>query len=105
MGWRLSLPKFKSDEQSLMLLQTAWASQLDPLLKNPMSNGNLLKNVALASGTNVVNHLLGRKLQGWTITRIRSAASIFDTQDTNPTPALTLTLTSSAAVTIDLLVF
>lgn len=88
-----------------MLLQTAWASQIDPVLRNPLTQGNLLKNVTLASGANVVDHKLGRKLQGWVLTRQRAAASVFDTQDLNPTPALTLTLTSSAAVVVDLLVF
>ncbi len=101
----MSLPKFKSDDQSLSLLQTAWASQLDPVLKNALVNGNLLKNVALVSGANVVNHKLGRNLQGYLITRQRASASIYDTQDVNPTPALTLTLNSSAAVTVDLYCF
>lgn len=101
----MSLPKFQSEDKSLMLLQTAWASQIDPVLRNPLTQGNLLKNVTLASGANVVDHKLGRKLQGWVLTRQRAAASVFDTQDLNPTPALTLTLTSSAAVVVDLLVF
>lgn len=88
------------------MLQTAWASQLDPVLRSPLSNGNLLKNVVLSSGVNKVDHKLGRKLQGWVVVRMRNlAASIYDEQDTSTTPALTLTLISSSAVTIDLLVF
>lgn len=102
----MSLPKVVSKDADLNSLQTLWAAQLDPVIKQPFTQGLLIKSVALASGANVVNHKLGRKLQGWVVTRYRgAAASIFDTQDVNPTPALTLTLNSSAAVTVDLYVF
>lgn len=99
------LPKFGTADEALSKLQTTWASQLDPLLKLPLSDSLILKGVVLATGTNVVNHKLGRKLQGWTLVRQRAAGSVYDTQDSNSTPALTLTLTSSAAMTVDLLVF
>lgn len=82
-----------------------WASQLDPMLANPSNNASILKSVSLAAGSNTVNHLLGRPLQGWRIVRQRALASVYDTQDSNPTPALTLSLVSSAAVTVDLEVF
>jgi len=87
------------------LMQTAWATQLNPVIANPLAQGRLIQNVSLVSGANVINHQLGRKLQGWILTRQRSAASIYDTQDSNTMPALTLQLTSSAAVTVDLFVF
>ncbi len=87
-------------------LSNQWASQLDPIIKNATTNPGILKSVSLASGTNAVNHLLGRSLQGWYVTRMRGvAASIYDTQDTNQTPQLTLNLVSSTAVVIDLVVF
>lgn len=102
----MSLPRFQSDDQALSLLQTSWASQLEPVLRNPTLQTVLLKNVALASGDNVVNHRLGRKLQGWHIVRLRDVSpAIYDTQDSNPTPQLTLNLVSSAAVVVDLVVF
>lgn len=87
------------------LAQTTWATQLDPIIANPLSNSIILKNVSLAAGTNVVNHKLGRVLQGWNSTRIRAAATIYDLQDTNQTPGLTLVLVASAPVIIDLAVF
>lgn len=101
----MALPKFVSDDQALMLLQTQWASKLDPLLAIGLLNGIQLKSVQLASGTNVINHKLGRKLQGYLITRLRSSATIFDTQDANSTPQLTLQLTSSASALVDIYVF
>ena len=101
----MSLPKFATDDQSLSQLQSTWAKQLDPLLRQPTSQGLLLKAVPLQAGANVVNHLLGRKLQGWNIVRSRAAATVYDTQDINNTPALTLNLVSSAPVLVDLFVF
>lgn len=93
--------------QRLTLPQTQnqWASQLDPIIANPTTNPGILKSISLIAGTTVVNHLLGRALQGWKLTRQRAAASIYDQQDTNPTPQLTLVLVSSDPVVVDLEVF
>jgi hypothetical protein len=97
----MSLPQ----KLPLDLLQTKWAQELDPVLKFPPVKGVLLKSIALTTGTNVVNHRLSRNLQGWVITRIKSAATIYDQQDSNQTPALTLILVSSADAVIDLWVY
>lgn len=82
-----------------------WASILNPIVANPANNSILLKNIQLAVGTNVINHKLGRNLQGWSIVRKRASADLYDTQDTNQMPNLTLTLVSDAIVTVDLMVF
>jgi hypothetical protein len=87
------------------IAQDRWASILNPLIKNPSNNRSLLKNVKLVTGSNVINHGLGQPLQGWNPVRIRASATFYDTQDSNPTPDLTLVLVSSANVTIDLEVF
>ncbi len=95
------LPK----KQPWEMAQTTWATQLDPIIANPLTSSIILKNVSLAAGTNVINHRLGRNLQGWNPTRIRAAATIYDLQETNQTPQLTLVLVASAPVIIDLAVF
>lgn len=89
----------------LPLMQTQWASQLDPIISTPILNGVQLKNIILVTGSNVINHLLGKKLQGWIPTRIRSSATFYDQQDTNQTPQLTLVLVASAPSVVDILVF
>ncbi len=101
----MSLPNFQGGDQSFQLMQSAWANQLNPIIAAPANNSRIIKGVVLAIGSNVINHLLGQKLQGWTLVRKRAAANIHDTQDTNPRPELTLTLTSDAAVTVDIEVF
>lgn len=100
-----NLPIMQSDSEQLLSVQTRWASILNPLLSNPLLNGVVLKQVQLASGSNIINHKLGRKLQGFIITRQRGPANIYDTQDNNSMPDLTLHLESSASVSCDIYVF
>lgn len=101
----MALPIFQSPVKELILLQNSWASQLNPVLANPTTSNLILKSVSLVTGTNTVNHLLGRKLQGWKLTRQRAAASIYDNQDANQSPNLTLILVSDADVVVDIEVY
>lgn len=84
------------------LQQTRWKSILDPILSNPLNDISILKDVQLINGTTTINHLLGRMMQGWMILDINGAASIYRSQPMNE---ITLTLTSSAAVTVNIGVF
>ena len=72
------------------------------MLANPILNGVQLSGVALINGTTTFPHLLGRMMQGWFITDINGAATIFRPVSLNDK---TLTLTSSAAVSVDIWVF
>lgn len=84
------------------LQTTRWKSLLDPILANPLNNVSILENVALINGATTINHFLGRQMQGWFITDINGAATIYRSQPMNDK---TLTLTSNAAVTVNLGVF
>jgi hypothetical protein len=101
----MALPIFKSDDVSLTLLQTAWAKLINPLLANATNSSSVLRSVTLVAGDNVINHKLGQKLQGWSIVRLRGASTIYDKQDSNSMPNLTLILNSSSAVVVDIQVF
>lgn len=100
-----SLPIFQSDDRNLSLMQTKWASVITPFLNNPANQTLLLKNISLINGTTIVNHLLGRTLQGWIVVGVNGIAEIYDTQSTNQMPDLTLVLVSDADVLVNLLVF
>lgn len=99
------LPQFQSDDRNFQLMQNSWGAIINPIVNNPANLSLLLKNVSLANGTTTINHLLGRKLQGWKVIRQRASASIYDSQDANQYPELTLVLVSSAVVVVDLEVF
>ncbi len=101
----MTLPIFNTDDRNLSMMQTQWASQLNPVLRMALLDGALLKSQPLISGTTQVNHKLDRKPIGWIITRQRASAIIYDTQDSNLHPELTLSLVSSAAVTVDIWIF
>jgi len=96
------LPLQKTNLIDLSLLSTKWKSILDPLLTNPLSNVSILENVQLKTGNNVINHLLQRMQQGWFLTDIQAAATIYRSAPFND---LTLTLNSSANVTVNIGVF
>lgn len=96
------LPIFQSPSREMNMMQTQWASQINPVLNLPLLQGIILPDVELSNGVTVINHLLQRKLQGWFVVDINGSAEIFRSQPKND---LTLTLTSNAAVTVSLFVF
>ena len=93
------------NSRTINSLQDQIVDNLNPLLALPLSSSNLIQDQVLAIGSNRINHGLGRNLRGWIVTRNNANATFYDTQASNPLPALTLLLTSSAVATIDLIVF
>jgi hypothetical protein len=100
----MALPIQQTSDLDLSLVQKTWSAQLNPILANPSTNPGLLSNIILVTGSNVINHKLGRKMQGWKITDIDSAVTVYR-PDTSPFNDLTLTLVSSGMATISLEVF
>ena len=96
---------FLSNKLSLPDLLTKWSATLNPLIASPLATPVLLSDVALLAGTNVINHTLGAKLRGYIVVMNSASATFYDSQNTNPTPALTLILNASAKTTVSLLVF
>lgn len=84
---------------------TRWKALIDPVLVNPILAGQQLDNISLVSGTNSINHGLGRKLQGYFIVRNDSATTFHDTQASNASPELTLNLIASGSATVSLWVY
>lgn len=98
----MSLQVFQPGDNSFGLLQTAWAQQLNPIIQNPVVQSSILKNIPLTTGTNVINHKLGRQMQGWMVCDMNAAVTVYRSQPFNN---LTLTLTSSGDATVSLVVF
>lgn len=92
----------KANDQSFVLMQTQWKSQLDPIIANPLLDGVHVKNVSLNVGDNQINIRLDRMMQGWFLTDQDAAASIYRSQPINSS---TLTLFSDAAVKVSLWIF
>ena len=108
MATNSALVKFQlinTSDSDLNLVQQNLIRTLNPIYNTQTLGGSLLQNIPLVIGANSINHKLGRNLVGWQITRIRAASTIFDEQESNKTPNLTLALNSSAAVIVDIYVF
>ena len=102
----MPLPRLQTPDAALGRLQTLWKAALDRVVDLPLTRGVQLTRVELQSGLNVVNHRLGRRPQGYIITRMTGAgATLYDTQTDNPRPELTLLLNASAAATVDLWIY
>ena len=89
---------------SLPMMQTQWAQQIDPVLANLLIQGQLLQNISLSSGTNVINHKLGRTPQGWFLVAPQGSNDVHQAAQ-QPNPTLTLTLVSASALTTGIWVF
>lgn len=96
------LPIQIDPNKNLMMMQNRWSSQINPFLANPLNSVLVLKNVVLSTGDNVINHLLSRNQQGWFLADIQGSATIYRSAPFND---LTLTLNSSAGVTVNIGVF
>lgn len=94
--------RIRTQDKDLSRLQDAIASPLRDLQGIPILDGVLVNDQALASATTTTfNHKLGRKPQGYLITKRSAAADIYDTAFTKTA----MTLHASAAVTVSLWVF
>jgi len=98
----VNLPMFQSSSTPLTLMQNKWKSILDPVLASPITNPQILRGVVLSSGDNVINHKLGATPQGWIISDINAAVSVYRNAPFND---LTLTLNSSGSATINLVIY
>jgi hypothetical protein len=78
------------------------ASTLNPIISLPLSSASILSNIKLKTGSNTINHGLGRNMQGWGIVDINAAVVPYRSAPMN---GLTLTLTASAPCTVNILVF
>lgn len=84
------------------LMLTRWKSALDPLLANTIIQGRQLTNIAIATSATTVPHGLDRVQQGWFITDINAAATIYRTGSFN---ASNMTLVASAACKVNIWVY
>jgi hypothetical protein len=99
------LQRIQTSDRVINMIQDNVSNIIDPLSSKEILQGQILTKIALTTGTNNVAHKLNRRLLGWFIVRQRASASIYDTQDTNPSPDTFLRLVTSANVTVDLYVF
>lgn len=98
--------KLEIEDQVLSRMQDNVDQAISQLPSTEILQGRLVKGVSLQSASTVkVSHKLNRPPLGWIVVRQRASAIIWDAQDSNSNPSLTLDLNCSADVTVDLWVF
>lgn len=97
----MSFARVQTESREFNQLQSNLATTLQPVLANPLLNFQRIENIVLASGANVIQHLLGRLPQGWFVTDINAAAHVYRTAETDKT----ITLVASTAVTVSIYIF
>jgi hypothetical protein len=98
--------KLEIEDQLISRVQDNIETAINSLPTIAILQGRLVTGVSLSSSiTNKISHKLDRNLIGWFIVRQKSSAIVWDTQDANTTPNLTLNLNCSANVVVDLWVF
>lgn len=70
------------------LANAKWSASLNPLINNPLNQASVLTNIQLQPGTNVINHMLGKTMQGWFLVDVQASVQ----------PALNINLSVSATV-------
>jgi hypothetical protein len=97
-----SIARVQTDDRNINQLQQNIQTAVNPVLANPIVNGILLKDISLTSGNNTVDTKLGRQMQGYIITAMKSAyANVYQVSSTD----IQMVLNSSGATTVDLYVF
>ena len=91
-----------SPKMDWSLMNPILAQSLNPILSNAILSGKPIQNYNLVNGVTIINHGLGRMMQGWFLTDQNAAASIYRSAPLNSS---TLTLTSNAAVTVNIWCF
>lgn len=103
----MSIPKLKrvvTTDRITNQIQDHIITTLNPVISNPILDGNFIKRISLKSGQdNLVNHGLGRNYISFWVCRPDAASSIFETP--SPSPDQYMILRAISNVTIDLYVF
>jgi hypothetical protein len=105
----MGLKAFKvisTDSDDLDRVQGNIDDAISPVIASAVVGGNLITGISMTAATDkVINHGLGRALQGWTLVGVSADTRVFDKQATNSNPKSTLILQSVNTATISIWVF
>jgi hypothetical protein len=97
----IRMQKVQSNDRAIGRLQSNIERALAPIVEM-----TLLQGVDLEAGRTMrIPHMLGRPLLGWFPARVRAQCDLWDEQDNNLSPELSLLLRTSRDVVADLVVF
>lgn len=96
----------KTKEQNALVVQDNVERAINPLLRNPIIDGVLVRGIALlAANETAVSHMLGRDLIGFVITRRNANAVVYEATTANTQRDKVVLLKTSADCTADIYFF
>lgn len=95
----------QTTDRNVNQLQQNISQAVNPVISNAITQGTILSNQTLNSGSTTIQTKLNKQLTGWLIIRQRGSATVYDNQDSNNQKSTSLILVSSAQVSVDLYVF
>ena len=98
--------KIRSKNEDLNRVQDNIEKQYNQVVDKEVLDGHILQNVTLVPNkVNLVQHKLGRQIEGWIVIRKRADARIWDVQDCNVNKQISIALIVTSEVEVDLWVF
>lgn len=99
----MQLPLVSSTDSAITQLSTKWKAILDPVIANPLTQGQQISSISLAANVpTTVYHSLGQAPQGWFPVDNQASANVWRTQPFNNK---TITLEASADTVISIWIY
>jgi len=103
------IPRIKqtyTDDDVLGRIQSNTSEVLSQIKRqNPILDGSYIKGVSVSTSDTRVEHLLKRPFQGFIVTKLNSAAIVYESPSQNLIPDKVIILRASTTSTIDLYIF
>lgn len=102
---RTNFTQIWTDDQEVTRLQSHLKTVLNPLLELPISDGVLIKDLTINTADTLIEHKLGRRPEGFLITRLKSNSVIYESATANNEATRLIILIASATATADIYFF
>lgn len=102
---RVNFTEVHTPEETVNRVQSNIHTAIRPLLNLPFADGVHKKDVAITTSDTLVDHGLGRNMEGYIITKQDADTSIFVSNTSNDIPQFQVILKAGATVTADIFFF
>ena len=95
-----SFKKVRTEDAPLRLVQDSLTLTLDQVIRREILDGNLVEDVNLINGLNLVDHGLGRIPKGFIIVKRNDLHVVWNVASTKMVPKRNMALQSNGAMTV-----
>ena len=102
---RVNFTEIHTPEETVNRVQSNIHTAIRPLLRLPFADGVHKKDVSITTSDTLVNHGLGRNMEGYIITKQNADTSIYVSNTSNGLTQYQPSLKAGASVTADIFFF